>query len=328
MGINTNHTYWIKSHGGRGHYIRFSDTSNIYNTPSVILGRFTTATNRNKWLLKKVSGMFKLACHENNSYGLSRSTNNGCVISAITASNENSDITFVKLNATKSIYKIRLTLSGNTYKYLTASDDSDLSSISWEPAISNDMAQTQEWRFIDVNSTTVINVPSGRNCNWNQFSSDVYSQISSSLGCSWCCMLDVANIYGPSSYVPTSMPSSSWGPNGVVWNNLPIGCSATIQGDSSYATESLCLAAIKAEIDINRPVIVKLQHVSGYHYVVAYGYLNSGTSMEDILVFDPASKTGYPAPSSYVDGNDWTLAESASYNNNSVLTKTIKKTSN
>ena len=161
-----------------------------------------------------------------------------------------------------------------------------------------------------------IDIPSGRTCNWNQFYSSVTKKINSKKGCGWVSALDVANIYGPTSYSPSDMPNSAWDANaGVVWNHFPTGCLAYVtEKNIPYDSELDFCSAIRTEIQNNRPVIVREY---GYyddqetsHFVVAYGYTGTGDSFDKINVFDPARSD---TETNTLRGRDTTISESITH---------------
>jgi len=72
---------------------------------------------------------------------------------------------------------------------------------------------------------------------------------------------------------------------------LYIGATMTWYGSAAYS-----LSTLKSEINAGNPVIVKVDHRYGgsgtcSHFVVVYGYNNSGTSSSDFLVYDPGTVT-------------------------------------
>ena len=150
-----------------------------------------------------------------------------------------------------------------------------------------------------------IDIPANRTCNWNQFYTAITDRIGVE-GCSWTCALDVANIYGPSSYEPSDMPDGAWADNQCTWQ-LPSGCSGRINNYKQNVSGTDCLAYIVSEIQNNRPVIVELQDSKDrQHFVVAYGYTGNGESTSDIMVFDPGISS---KSSTKKNGTDWTLSE-------------------
>ena len=151
-----------------------------------------------------------------------------------------------------------------------------------------------------------IDIPANRICNWNQFYTAITNKIKNLSGCSWTCALDVANIYGPSSYEPSDMPDGAWADNQCTWQ-LPSGCSGRINKYQQNVFGTDCLAYIVSEIQNNRPVIVELQDSDEkQHFVVAYGFTGNGESTSDIMVFDPGISS---MSSTEKNGTDWTLSE-------------------
>lgn len=178
---------------------------------------------------------------------------------------------------------------------------------------------------------TIISLPTDRTFTWNQFYTDVTDELGgSTAGCAWTCGLDVANIYGPSSYEPSDMPSSAWTTGGYTFA-LPNGCAGAFASSytSGTSTENL-LSMIRTEIDNNRPVVLELYNGDsstngGYtsHYVVAYGYMGSGTNKSQILVLDPAVGRN---TTNQKEGKICTLPEAESFSYNKTLRRLRKTT--
>ena len=170
-----------------------------------------------------------------------------------------------------------------------------------------------------------IDIPANRICNWNQFYTAITARIGEE-GCGWTCLLDVANIYGPSSYEPSDMPDSAWSSSdGVVWRNVPSGCVASvIDTNKTYDSDSKYCTAIRTEIQNNRPVIVK-EYSNTYgstHYVVAYGYVGTGDSFDKIKVYDPAhSKTDEDRKKK--EGRYTTLSESMTFSSKDTVQRLV-----
>lgn len=147
-----------------------------------------------------------------------------------------------------------------------------------------------------------------RQCNWNQFYTEITNAIGSTAGCSITCGLDIANFYGPDSYRIAALKSHWDTEDGYDWY-IPNGI---IYGESysrpSGYNDTQRFNKIHVEIDMGRPVIIKLYGPSSYHFVVAYGYVNGGAATEDIKVFDPATDN---TTSSY--GRDTTLANAINF---------------
>ena len=115
---------------------------------------------------------------------------------------------------------------------------------------------------------TIISLPTNRTFTWNQFYTGVTNALGgSTAGCAWTCGLDVANIYGPSAYEPSDMPSSAWTTGGYTFA-LPNGCAGAFASSYTSGTSTAnLLSMIRSEIDDNRPVV---------HALI---------SVDDVLVF-------------------------------------------
>lgn len=175
---------------------------------------------------------------------------------------------------------------------------------------------TSNYTLIMTYTERTIDIPSGRTCNWNQFYSKITQRVGT-YGCSWTCVLDVANIYGPSSYSPNDMPAAAWDADkGIVWNQVPANCTVRVtDSDIPYSNTPAFCSAIRNEICNNRPVIVRQYGTSEdretTHFVVAYGYTGTGTSYSMIKVFDPARSRD---DTTITTGRDTTLSESITFN--------------
>lgn len=61
--------------------------------------------------------------------------------------------------------------------------------------------------------------------------------------------------------------------------------------DSGTINEPTVLAKVRNAIDEGKPAIVRIAYSGGTHFVVVYGYTESGTSRNDFLIRDPASSS-------------------------------------
>lgn len=128
-----------------------------------------------------------------------------------------------------------------------------------------------------------------------------------SYGCAVCCAADVASFYGNTTYTLADMRAHGVYTNTdatCYWGNVP---NTYFSSNLTYTSQSQYFSRIKREIDKNRPVIV---HMNSGHYVVAYGYSNTGDTTEKIEVLDPYNSTGSGVYSDDPEGQDITLATS------------------
>ena len=77
-------------------------------------------------------------------------------------------------------------------------------------------------------------------------------------------------------------PTVFWGSGGANWSKG--GGTKT-----TYRSNSQVLSAIKAQIDVGKPCIVRVNSGSGGHCVVAFSYSGNGTSTGDFTIIDPWS---------------------------------------
>ena len=136
-----------------------------------------------------------------------------------------------------------------------------------------------------------ITLPANRVYNNDQNSPGI-TAIADDKGCSLTCLLDIANIFGPVSFTPAQISAAcQWNANGVGTWALPGNCSGSINHDA-YTTnpgQAKVLQTVRAQVDANNPVIVKMiNSVGGAHFVVAYGYTGSCSSLSEVQTLDPA----------------------------------------
>ncbi len=310
MALYTNRNYIIKAYSGDGLNLKVSGQAT--NNQNVCLGTANPTSNSQQWIIKKISNVYKIITALSDTYALNYYWANGqgnagnCDIYPEANNDTDSAVSFSAKNEAQGIYTIKL---ANYNLYLTAASNTNGANVSWEPYIGS---SAQKWQFVEVaeeqvTTRTVIDLPSNRTYNWNQFYSDITAIVGTG-ACSWTCALDVANIYGPSEYDPEDMPASAW-VGGICYWTLPSGCSGSINSYSTDVSGTGCLARIRSEIESNRPVIVELRNSAGsQHFVVAYGYTNEGTAKSDILVFDPGVAS-MSASATQINGIDWTLSE-------------------
>ncbi len=310
MAVVQGKIYRIKSHAGEGLCLRLASGTQTVAAHKLLQTATESTTNMGqRWVVKNISGR-KIVSAIDNSYALNfdtTDTTRKAEIYQYSNSDANTSLEFEKVDLSNNIYKIKITISGTTY-YLTAGSKTSTAYATWEPASGGD---NQKWMFEEI---VTIDLPTNRTYNWNQFYTGITSIVGTA-GCGWACALDVANIYGPDAYEPTDMPSNSWGSNGVVWSNLPEHCNAIISNSYTYYSTSEinnALSAIRSEIDNNHPVIIRLYNANivefPLHFVVAFGYINNGTTKSDILVFDPGVSTEEESEDQK-NGTVWSLAE-------------------
>lgn len=322
LALNT--IFRIKSHGGGGHYLTVSGNKPLTNNRSLYLTT-AIASDMQYWKVIASGSSYKVVSCADESFALNYYWTNGygnpgqCDIYTH-ANNSDANITFelerhydvfayLFMQADASLADLGVTL------YMTPSSWNSGATVSWETNYLGDVVQY--WIFEEVSSSTLrtqIDLPSGRIYNWNQFYSGITSTIDSQAGCAWTCGLDVANIYGPNSYSPSSM-NSAWITNeGYNWT-LPYGCSATFGYYITYSEESEYLEKIRTEINNNRPVVVRMctnSNTSDTHFVVAYGYTGAGNTTTSIKVFDPANMVGNNYTNN-IAGRDTTLYDAIQY---------------
>lgn len=226
------------------------------------------------------------------------------------------------------LYKIQL--NSEPTRYLTAAGTALGSNVDWKTASSAN-ANAQLWELVqtsipDPPAEKILTMPAGRNCNWNQKCKAVVD-LFGEYACKLVCGLDVANFYATNSvgYTPASMDSTTyWVPGtGYTWRVPGPGAfSDSISG----LTDEEYFSAIRAQIISNHPVIISIWASEGgtTHTVFAYGYTGSGTSTDQILVFDPAN--GKPADNPPETGAKRTLYAAMDYNSDKFLIAGIRFT--
>lgn len=187
-------------------------------------------------------------------------------------------------------YTIKSRLGNNLY----LSVDAGRTSVSLKTGVAS---ANQQWRCsglrhnVEVYSGSLtIQMPSGRNCNWNQY----YTEIADAIGdggryaCTITTALDLMNFYGPDSYT-IIQAKVGWRPSeGIVWGTAWPGDFRTGDKFTSLAQPEF-FALIRSEISQGRPVIVNVGTDNSHsHTVMCYGYTNLNSDYSDFLVMDPA----------------------------------------
>ena len=323
-----NTIFRIKAHGGGGHYLTVTGNMPLANNRPLYL---TTAMSSNMQYWKVISSgnAYKIvSCADENFalnyYWINGYGNSGPCDVYPHASNTDAYVLFDDAgHYTTIVYRIKQADSrlASDPLYLTPSSYDNGASVTWETNEGGDVIQYWLFETVSIPDTpdipdtpttrTVIDLPSGRTCNWNQFYTGVTDALNgATYGCAWTCGLDVANIYGPNAYVPSDMASVWFGY--YTWL-LPTGCSASFGTDITYTEESQYLEKIRMEINNNRPIVVKMctnSDSEDTHFVVAYGYTGSGDTTESIKVFDPAQSR---SNTSTMTGRDTTLANAIAW---------------
>ncbi len=216
-------------------------------------------------------------------YAINAKTNTW--ICDVTKSNPDTFVNFIPYGK---YYMIQL--ASDTNRYLTAGGSSNGAKVSWTKTSSGDSVcwDVQETELIVPPRSHTIQMPSGRNCNWNQYYSPIVSALKSEKGCTIVTALDLMNFYGPKSYTIDDAVVG-WDPNkGITWGtawpgNFRVG--AKFEG----LAKPEFLALIRSEISQGRPVIVNVGTDNSHsHTVMCYGYTNLNSDYSDFLVMDPA----------------------------------------
>lgn len=320
MAVSKNKIYTIAGYAGGSYYLNRWGSGSVSNHQNVTLYSKTPDPDQ-QWYMQSVTGGYQILSMLNKAYGLNiyPPQSNNCDLYPVSGNANDATVVLQEVSGKANVYRIKL---ANYNLYLTAASNSSGANVYW--AASNN-ATSQQWKFTEVSSSgggdepggtsKKITLPLGRNCNWNQFCPGI-TNITGNIGCALTCGLDVANFYGPSSYKPSDM-KNFWN-GGYTWG-LPSGCAGAIQGYSSTNdTDSKRLEIIRTEINGNRPVIIRLAsaNASDTHYVVAYGYQNGGKTKDDILVFDPATKSGDTSEK----GRDTTLSNAITFSKKTRIT--------
>lgn len=218
-------------------------------------------------------------------YAINAKTNTW--ICDVTKSNPDTFVNFIPYGK---YYMIQL--ASDTNRYLTAGGSSNGAKVSWTKTSSGDSVcwDVQETELIVPPRSHTIQMPSGRNCNWNQY----YTEIADAIGdggryaCTITTALDLMNFYGPDSYT-IIQAKVGWRPSeGIVWGTAWPGDFRTGDKFTSLAQPEF-FALIRSEISQGRPVIVNIgTKNSDSHTVMCYGYKNGGADYSDFSVMDPA----------------------------------------
>lgn len=322
MKLNT--IYRIKSHGGGGHYLTMSGSAKLTNNRNVYIAE-EDSTLMQYWKVIQAGNSYKIVSVTDESFALNYYWSNGYGNTGncdVYPHDGNTDAELLFEEAVHfDVYAYKIKLADDSLSasedalYLTpASWDAD-SNVSWCKTDGSDVVQY--WIFEEVTETT-ITFPSNRTYNWNQFYTDVTNAINSTAGCAWTCGLDVANIYGPQSYSPSSMANRWSSTGGYTWG-MPSGCNAAFQGSfTTFSSNANYFNKIRTEIDNNRPVVIRTNNSSTNvnHFIVAYSYIENGNSTALIKVLDPARKT---TETSIEEGRNVTLANSMAFNGKDAI---------
>lgn len=118
-----------------------------------------------------------------------------------------------------------------------------------------------------------ITLPTDRNYLWAQKNSEIVKLVGNS-GCSLVAVLNTANIYGPREFTPNEVLTAcgNWGANGLNTWALPSECNGKI--DTSKYThggkvQATVFSAVKASIDNNLPIIIRLNSSNGKRRILS-----------------------------------------------------------
>lgn len=136
-------------------------------------------------------------------------------------------------------------------------------------------------------------------------------------GCAVCSAGNVAAYYNKRKYTINQLKDIgvfSSTSAVCIWSNTPN------TGFHDYTGKNF-LAKIKSEINLGHPVIVHcMNSASNEHYVVAFAYKNSASTLADIIVLDSAGSA------ISVFGKMRSLKDSMKYNNELTYIKRLKLT--
>ena len=268
-----------------------------------------------QWKVELHSGFARILCAGNPSYGLDYYYGNdnpgNCDIYQISGNDEDSKINFRTINASENLYKLQCYRNNvENDLYLTVMPNSSGSftngcDVRWQPLDASKATQ-QTWWLVPIEDVSSNNSSGSGNSSStsktlplvetvNQYYKD-YNEEIRQRGCALCTGLMISKFYGSSANNNVEyFYNNYWGAYGYNWNSPNANISAAINytypaGD--FAIGSDMLAAIKAEIDADKPVAVHAYVVypngkDSEHWVVAYGYTNNAATADDILVADP-----------------------------------------
>ena len=250
------------------------------------------------WRLEVLDGYARLKILVNETFALNiwrgSSSFGNCDIHTWANNTEDSKINLVTVDANQNLYLIQCYSNMVNDLYLTADGTTNGANVKWA---NRNSELNKVWKLIektDVTTTTSINLPDNRTYNWSQFHQSI-TAICDQAGCSLTCLLDIANIFGPSCYSANDIYQvCGWNNQGISSWKLPSNCAGWIDlsgysGGSS--SRSNILNVTKKQIQANNPVILKLRSSKSgnTHFVVAYAFTNQGNSISDFYVLDPGS---------------------------------------
>ena len=303
---NTGDIFWIVPRTNPGLALNVFGTSVGTSTTQNVNLYERNADGTQAWYLDTTtsSGKAFLRCSSNHAYALDRySPNNNCDVYPLSGNYTDANIDFHTLaSEVHPTFSLSNVASG---LYLTATGDAN-NNVVWA---SHTGADNQKWYIIKYDSSythsgggsttrTRVDLPMTRVFDWNQQSNAISSMTYGGYtigdsGCSLTCLIDVANIFGSSSYTPQEVLNvCGWGASGVLTWAIPSTCAGYINaaGYSGSGTRdgSAYYTTVRSQIAVNNPVITKVLRSNGVtHFVVAVGYTGAGTSASDIRVLDP-----------------------------------------
>ncbi len=154
MAITLNTTYRIKSYAGTGRNLNVYGNEKVSDNRNVCLWTQDATANAQKWIVKEISGVQKIITALSSTYALNYYWGNGkgnpgnCDIFPHSGNDEDSEVTFIPVDESNNIYKVKL---AKYPLYLTAEKNEDEADVTWEKHTG---ASAQQWKFEAVDSDT------------------------------------------------------------------------------------------------------------------------------------------------------------------------------
>lgn len=254
--------------------------SGPYNNRNVNVYIYDGTTDM-KWVVSLYTGFARIKSAANTAYALDYyygSSNPGnCDVYTWSNNLEDSKIDFRTIDATNNVYRIQCYRNNaNNNLYLTADSASNGANVSWQPL--NTSNPNQIWKLVQLNTSKQLRMPDIANQNayaYNQNGNTTMQRRGDSL----CCGLVCSQYYGASANNTIAYFLKNY------WNNTSGYTWQSPKAAFSSVTANL-LQTIKSEIDANRPVVVLAKQGTQEKWVVAYKYLRSAATWNDIYALD------------------------------------------
>ena len=313
--------YKIVSHGGNGLPLNVYGSGTITGRRNVCIWSDTGSIDQ-QWSISSLGSNQTVSSVNNLSYMLNAYRSNwNCDVYTL---NSYSYVNFLSLG--NDLYRIQL--KSATTRYLTATGTASNSNVDWE--VLNSTSEAQKWKITVVGgggSSKILTMPSGRLCNWSQYSQPVLTALNNATyGCVITAVLDVCNFYGPYPFTMQNLVDAGlWNQGMQNWDQIP--GPAAARAGQVFASQAEYFSIIRDELNGGRPVIIFVgTGEDDNHAVMCYGYTNGGTTHSHFKVMDPGRMPAYLDPNNLNMGYDRTLDIACTDNGHIINIWRIRRT--